>query len=433
MTKHSGWGNFPKITGKVIPLISKADLLGRLENMEDVIAKGNGRSYGDSSLSENVINTLPCEQFINFDSSNGELTVQSGVLLKDIVEVFVPRGWFLAVTPGTKLITVGGAIASDVHGKNHHIQGCFSEFLVSFEIMQSNGSILTCSRKNNAELFKATCAGQGLTGIILNATIQLVKISSRWIDQSNFKTNNLKHTIDIFQQHETSPFSVAWIDCTASGDQLGRSHVSIGKFKDDGDLAYRPKRRLNVPFFLPKICLNSFTLRLFNLIYYHRQLVPVKHSEVDIDSFFYPLDMIRNWNRIYGKSGFVQYQFVLPLENSYEGLHRILTIISATKKGSFLAVLKLLGKENQNYLSFPMRGFTLALDFKVEPDLFPLLSQLDQEVEKFGGRVYLAKDARISKDTFEAGYPKIELFRQFRHGNKLHETFNSLQSKRLDL
>ena len=433
MTKLSGWGNYPTTTGTIIPLSTKINLANDLKNTQNVIAQGNSRSYGDSALSEQVINTRPYALFEDFDQESGELTVQAGALLEEILEAFVPRGWFLAITPGTKLITVGGAIASDVHGKNHHIEGCFSESVINFELMQDHNKVIICDRKSQSELFRATCGGQGLTGIILKAKIKLTKIHSQTILQSNFKTHSLKETIDTFHSHADSSFSVAWLDCTATGTKLGRAHVSIGEFSQDGNLNYSPQKKFNIPFYLPSIFLNPLTLKLFNLIYYHRQLKKINHSQTSIDRFFYPLDSIKNWNRLYGKLGFVQYQFVLPLETSFDGLHNILSIISDSKKGSFLAVLKLLGEENENYLSFPMKGFTLALDFKVEKSLFPLLASLDEEVKKHNGRIYLAKDARIDKTTFATGYPKINKFRNFRYQNKLHKTFNSLQAKRLDL
>jgi len=427
------WGMYPRINSKVLKFDNKSALKRVLINNNDLIPCGNGRSYGDSALSKNIINVKPHDYFINFDEEFGILHVQAGALLSDIVESFVPRGWFLKVTPGTKLITVGGAIASDVHGKNHHIAGCFSQWVKEFELMLEDGSVVSCSKEITPELFKATCGGMGLTGVILNAQIYLKKISSKYIQQTTIKTQNLKETFDAFDQYKDIPYSVAWIDCLTKGDEIGKSILTVGDFRNDGELDYKNKAQLTIPFDFPSFSLNNLSIQAFNWLYYRKSTKKVSTQKVDIDTFFYPLDAIGRWNRIYGKNGFTQYQFILPKDSGYKGLEEVLRLISDSGKGSFLAVLKLYGKANDNYLSFPMEGYSLALDFKIEKGLFKLLDKLDEVVVKYNGRIYLTKDVRVSKEVFEKGYPQIDTFREFRKGNKMNTKFQSLQSKRVGI
>ncbi len=427
------WGMYPKIENDTFAFESTTALRKHIKAVDECIAFGNGRSYGDSALNRHLITTRSHHYFLDFDAHHGILHVECGILLHDILELIVPRGWFLKVTPGTKLITVGGAIASDVHGKNHHIEGCFSESVLEFNLMLPSGKIICCSHTKNKKYFYATCGGMGLTGIILDAKIALKKISSSTIEQTTVKTANLDATFEAFERYRDAPYSVAWIDCLAQGEAVGRSLLMCGDFSHKGDLHYKQSGRLNIPFNLPSLTLNSLSVKAFNWLYYHRISDDISTQEVDIDTFFYPLDAVRNWNRIYGEAGFTQYQFILPKAQSYDGLHAILTAISASGKGSFLAVLKLYGAANKNYLSFPMEGYSLALDFKIEPGLFELLDTLDAIVLKYGGRIYLSKDVRVSKEVFEQGYEEIERFRALRKEQKMDTKFNSLQSKRLEL
>ena len=427
------WGMYPKVESSVFKYYKETTLTQVINEHDELIPYGNGRSYGDSALSSNIINVKPKDYFLDFDEENGLLHIQAGVLLSDILESYVPRGWFLKVTPGTKLITVGGAIASDVHGKNHHVAGCFSESVQEFRIMLENTEVITCSKETTPELFKATCGGMGLTGIILDAKIYLKKINSQYIDQTTIKTKNLKETFEAFEKYQDKPYSVAWIDCLAKDKEIGKCLLMVGDFRDDGKLNYKKKSQLSIPFNFPSFALNNLSVRAFNWLYYGKAKDGVSKQRVDIDTFFYPLDSIGHWNRIYGMNGFTQYQFILPKETSYEGLEEILTAISKSGKGSFLAVLKLYGKANDNWLSFPIEGYSLALDFKIEKDLFELLDKLDEIVVKHKGRIYLTKDVRVSKETFEKGYPHIETFRQYRKENKMDTKFQSLQSKRVGI
>ena len=427
------WGNYPKIENHVFEYTNMEDLLALLKEQSNIIPRGNGRSYGDSALNTKIFHTIKHNYFLSFDEESGILHCESGVLLSEIIEVFLPRGWFLSITPGTKFITVGGAIASDVHGKNHHVAGSFSDATISFRQAMPNGEVIECSHEKNTELFRATCGGMGLTGVILDARIKLQPINSPSINQVTIKTKNLKETFEAFEEYKNYTYSVAWINCLAKGEDIGRCLLMVGEHTDDGNLAYKNETKLSIPINFPSFTLNNFTIKAFNTLYYNKAKSGVTKQKVSIDNFFYPLDAIERWNRIYGKNGFTQYQFVLPKEKSYEGLQNILGKIADAGKGSFLAVLKLFGKGNSNYLSFPTEGYTLALDFKIEPGLFPLLDELDKIVLEYGGRFYLAKDCRIGKETFEQAYPQIETFRELRRKHKLNETLQSLQSKRVGI
>ena len=429
----TSWGMYPKIKCEKLVFNNNEMLQQILQEKKSLIPRGNGRSYGDSALHKTIVNVRPRDYFIDFNKKTGLLHIQAGVLLSEIIEHFIPRGWFLKITPGSKLITVGGAIASDVHGKNHHIEGCFSECVKEFTMMIANGKIVTCSKENHPELFKATCGGQGLTGVILDAKIYLKKINSQYLDQITIRTGNLNETFEAFEKYSDKPYSVAWMDCLAKNDAIGRCLLMAGSFKEDGKLDYRIKKKRNIPINLPSFILNNWSVRGLNAIYYNKVKERISKQTVDIDNFFYPLDSIGNWNRIYGINGFIQYQFILPKEKSYKGLGEILGTVSEAGKGSFLTVLKLHGKANDNWLSFPMEGYSLAMDFKVEKGIFALLDRIDKIIIKYNGRIYLTKDARVSGETFKQGYPQIETFRQFRRKNRMDEKFQSIQSRRVGI
>lgn len=431
--KLSGWGRYPIIESNALPFSDTEKLKDSLKSTAPLIAFGNGRSYGDSALSKQHLRMQRLNRMLSFDKTTGLLTCEAGVLLSDIIKAFLPRGWFLKVTPGTKLITVGGAVASDVHGKNHHIEGCFSQCVKAFDLLLPDGRILTCSPEENTEWFHASCGGMGLTGVILKVSFYLKAVESQWINQTTIKTKNLADTFEAFETHADSPYSVAWIDCLAKDQALGRSLLMLGDFADDGDLNYRPKKKVNLHINFPSWALNKLSVKLFNHLYYGRVRSKVSEQKVGIDSFFYPLDAIGNWNRIYGGNGFTQFQFIIPKEHSLHGLKKILEEISDAGMGSFLAVLKLYGPSNDNWLSFPLEGYSLALDFKMQPKLLPFIDAMCLIVAGYNGRIYLAKDALIKKETFEQGYPMVKRFRQFRKQHALNKHFNSLQSNRLEL
>jgi decaprenylphospho-beta-D-ribofuranose 2-oxidase len=431
--KLLSWGNYPKIENKVLCFEQEKELQDIINRYDELIPYGNGKSYGDSALSQNIIRVKPYNYFLHFDESTGLLHVQAGVLLSAILDVFIPRGWFLKITPGTKLITVGGAIASDVHGKNHHKEGCFSECVKMFRLMLADGSIVECNRRENTELFRATCGGMGLTGVILDAGIFLKKISSSQIIQKIVKTANLKESFEAFEEHKDANYSVGWIDSLAKGYDMGKGLITTGDFSDDEEINYKSGKKINIPFYFPHGILNTTAVQAFNFIYYERVRKKINEQLIDIDSFFYPLDTVNNWNKIYGKKGFTQYQFILPKKASFEGINKILKIIATSGRGSFLAVLKLYGQANNNYMSFPMEGYSLALDFKIEKGLFEFLDILDDIVLEYGGRIYLAKDVRMKREIIEKAYPNIGKFRMLREKYKMYEKFSSLQSRRLGI
>lgn len=422
------WGNYPSLARQA-QIFSDNDSLAA----KNIIPRGNARSYGDSALADNMIDMRKHKLMLAFDEKTGLLHCQSGVLLSDIIASFLPRAWFPLVTPGTKFITIGGAIASDVHGKNHHTVGSFSECLIEFSLLLPNKEIRICSRTSNADFFHATLGGMGLTGVILDAKIQLQKVDSQSIEQRTIKTNNLRETFDVFEKHIESTYSVAWIDCLAKNKAIGRSIITLGEHAHDKDLNYQSKTKIPFPIYAPSFFMNYLSIKAFNFLYYQRIFKKESQQKVSIDSFFYPLDGIENWNRAYGKQGFLQYQFVLPIENSYDGMHEALQAISKARLGSILTVLKLMGEENSSPLSFPKKGYTLAIDFKNSEKSKTLFKVLDKIVLKHGGRFYLAKDARCPQEVFEMGYPQIDNFRQFRHEHGLDKHFNSLQSQRLSL
>lgn len=428
LTQTRSWGNFPSIAKQANVFSDKLIL-----NDKNSIARGNARSYGDSALAETMIDMRKHNLMLSFDETSGILHCQSGILLADIISTFLPKGWFPLVSPGTKFITIGGAIASDVHGKNHHKVGSFNECLLEFALRLPNGTVINCSPKNHADFFHATVGGMGLTGIILDAKIELQKVESQFIEQRTIRTNNLLETFDQFEKYKHSTYSVAWIDCLAKNKSIGRSIITIGEHAHDNNLAYQIKNKLPFPIYAPSFCINTLSIKLFNFLYYHRISQKESLQTVSIDSFFYPLDGIADWNRAYGKQGFLQYQFVLPIENSYDGMLAVLQEISKSGLGSILTVLKLMGEENKNYLSFPKKGYTLAIDFKNNDKSKALFKILDKIIVHYGGRFYLAKDARVSKEIFELGYPNINKFREFRKEHQLIDYFNSMQSQRLSL
>ncbi len=430
----TGWGKYPVIDSEIITPRTPGAIAKFLADNESssFIPRGLGRSYGDSALAQTVLGLTMLNHFRSFDRQ-GILTCGAGVSLGDILRLFVPRGWFLRVTPGTKFVTIGGAIASDVHGKNHHVEGCFSEHLISFRLILPSGEKISCSREENGELFHATCGGMGLTGIITDATFRLKSIKSAFIREQTIKAANLDQALELIKEHGQTTYSVAWIDCLATGSRLGRSLLMLGEHAETGGLTPGRGRSINVPVDLPDLVLNRCSIQAFNTIYFHR--IQKKHTErvVHYEPFFFPLDGLHNWNRIYGKKGFAQYQFVLPKPAGPEGISVILKRIARSGRGSFLAVLKAFGKANANHLSFPMEGFTLALDFKLGKGLFPLLDELDRIVLDYGGRLYLSKDVRMSETTFKKSYPQWERFMEIRKKHGADRTNNSLQSKRLGI
>ena len=428
--KVSNWGNFPAIEAHVLRFQNLNELRQELQQHPAIIARGNGRCYGDASLQKNIVSTKYWNKFIAFDRQAGEIECESGVLLSKVIELSIPHGFFISVTPGTKFVTVGGAIASDIHGKNHHVDGCFSEHVLHFTLLTESGEIKKCSRDENADLFWPTMGGMGLTGIILTARFKLKKIETAYIRNEAIQAKNLDEIFKLFEESESWTYNVAWLDCLQRGKNSGKSIMLRGEHATLNELPQRLKKNaltprkkfsFTVPFYFPSFALNPLTIKLFNWFFYHKQLKKHLKNYVDLDQFFYPLDAIQNWNKIYGKKGFIQYQFVIPKANGKEGMRQILETIAKSGNGSFLVVLKLFGRNNPlAYNAFPFEGYTLALDFKVNPKLPALVAALDGIVEKYGGRIYRTKDA-LSKASLTSYLKNIDSTK-----------FNSLQNERIN-
>jgi len=436
----SGWGRFP-VLDCMVAEVDTREQASRPIPILPSIARGNGRSYGDSSMAPAyTLDTRRLDRMLAFDEASGALTCESGTLLSDIIELFVPRGWFPPVNPGTKFVTLGGMIASDVHGKNHHMAGSFCDHVTSFDLSLGDGTVLHCSRTEHPDLFAATCGGMGLTGILLSTTFKLIPIATSRIEQKTERAPNLESAMALFEASLGCTYSVAWIDCLATGPDLGRSILMLGEHATEEQLRERDRatpfkcprfKTKRLPIDFPQFVLNNSSVRLFNSLYY--RLHKPSATLVDLESYFYPLDALLEWNRIYGKRGFVQYQCVLPLDASRSGLAELLFEIAREGNASFLAVLKRLGRGSFGFLSFPMEGYTLALDFPAKSETFDLLNRLDAIVAAHGGRLYLAKDSRTSARLVEATYPQLATFREIRGRYGLDQRFRSAQSARLEL
>jgi decaprenylphospho-beta-D-ribofuranose 2-oxidase len=434
----ANWGNYPVIESNEQSFTFTEQLTELVINNETFIARGSGRCYGDSSLSPNTISTLKYDNILLFDTVNGVLECQAGITLEQVLEVIVPKGWFLPVTPGTKFITVGGAVASNVHGKNHRKDGSFSRYIIDMEVRLASNEMITCSPVENNDLFEATCGGLGLTGIVTRVKFRLKKNETAYMKQKQLKAANLDELLQLFDKYQDTTYAVAWIDCLKKGEHFGRSILTIGEhaFLNDLDdeqkknpLILPQKKRITFPFNLPSFVLNTFTVKAFNFLFYTKNFKKERDSIVPYEPFFYQLDAINNWNRMYGKNGFVQYQFVLPL-NAKQGLIEILTRISKQGMGSFLTVLKVMGKQ-ESMISFPKEGYTLALDFPLRKGLFEFLDELDQILLKYNGRIYLTKDARMKAGMLAAGYPELEKFKNIVKKYNPDNKIRSLQSDRL--
>jgi decaprenylphospho-beta-D-ribofuranose 2-oxidase len=442
----SGWGRYPVFKSYLQrpEKISSFTEIVRESTDRSIIARGAGRSYGDAALNPkgDTILTERLNRILAFDEQSGILHCEAGMTIKEILDIFVPRGWFPTVTPGTKFVTVGGAVASNIHGKNHHQDGAFSRHIRHLKLIVASGEVVQCSPHENSDLFWATVGGMGLTGIITEVEFALSPIQTAYIQSHNLKAKNLDEVISLFDQYEPQyQYSVAWIDCLASGDSLGRSILMLGNHAQIDDLnqeqrstplQIKSKLRFKVPFDLPAGLLNRYTMSSFNTLYYTRQRSDQVRSIIDYDTFFYPLDFLWDWNRLYGKRGFVQYQFVVPLETSREALVEVLQLCSQKGWGSFLAVLKRFGPE-EGWLSFPMPGYTLALDMPVKPGLWEFLDQLDRVVIQHGGRVYLGKDGRLSPAAFRAMYPSFQKWLEVKSKVDPDNCFSSALSQRLQI
>lgn len=446
MNKHkqqlSGWGCYP---------ISEA-YVERPERYSDLgvpskatLARGLGRSYGDAALNADgtVVLMERLNRFLSFDETSGVLRAEAGTTLEEILDFFVPRGWFLPVTPGTKYATLGGCIAADVHGKNHHQDGTFGAHISEIELLTAIGSKRKCSPKEDPDLFWATVGGMGLTGIITEATLKLIPIETAFIKVRHYAAKNLDEILDLMNdKSKDDKYSVAWIDCLSTGADFGRSILMTGHHAMCKELpvsikeplSIKPCNKHAVPFNMPSWLLNPWTVKAFNALVYKYQGAKTEPFLTDYESYFYPLDSLTHWNRLYGKKGFLQYQFVVPSGHANISLRVLLEELTQSRRVSFLAVLKKFGTEGNGTLSFPQEGYTLALDIPIsDPELFPFLDHLDELVLKYEGRLYLAKDSRMKPETFKAMYPRYPKWLQVKSLCDPTWKFSSDLSRRLQM
>jgi FAD/FMN-containing dehydrogenase len=421
---YTSWGRFPRSAPAHTERLRRdADALPEAAG-GSLLAYGRGRSYGDACLNNGgtLLDTAALDRILDWDEKTGLVRCEAGVTLADLLAFAVPRGWFLPVTPGTKFVTVGGAIANDVHGKNHHRDGTFGRFVPRFELWRSSGDRLVCSPDENAELYRATIGGLGLTGLIRWAEVQLLPVESDRIAMRRERFGSLDAFFHInAEANARSRYTVAWIDTTATGPSLGRGLYIEGDHAPgppDGSRLPAPAEamepKLRVPLDAPGWLLNRLSVRAFNALYYRQQLRPVVRKEVHFEPFFYPLDVLSDWNRLYGKRGLLQYQFVVPHEDGHGAVRALLDRIARSGEASFLAVLKTFGDlESPGLLSFPRPGVTLALDFPNRGErTWRLFRDLDALVREAGGRLYPAKDACMTAADFQRQYPQWEAFQQ---------------------
>ena len=437
----AGWGNYPVAESFTLNPRDTEDAKGDIKKGE-VIARGLGRSYGDQAINENnyVAICTKLNHFLRWDGQEGILECEAGVSLEEIITYFGPKGWLPMICPGTKFVTVGGAIANDIHGKAHHIDGSFVNCVLSFTILLADGSVVEASRSERAALFWANFGGLGLLGIILKARLKLRKIETTYFKQKSLVIKNLDHMLEALDKYDHEyNYSVAWIDALAKGSKLGSGVLTLGNAAKLNELPEKLKAeplklhttsKLAVPFFLPSFALNGLTVRVLN-----RAIAFVQNSPkefVHYEKFFFPLDAINNWNKGYGKRGFIQYQFVIPEDDGKRNLTEILELIAGSGCTPFLNVFKRMG-EGQGILSFPFKGYTLAIDFPVTKELLAFTPKLDAKVLAAGGRLYLGKDALLHESTFKAMYPQYQEWMAIKRKYDPDNRFSSNISRRLGL
>jgi FAD/FMN-containing dehydrogenase len=414
----SSWGNVIHAPHSVLQPRDRHAPFPDISPHKSILPYGNGRSYGDSCLNagEALLQTRYLDKFIAFDPATGVLACESGTQLADILQIALPHGWFPPVTPGTRFVTVGGAIANDVHGKNHHGSGTFSRHVRRFELLRSDGQRINCAPDQNAEWFAATVGGLGLTGLITWAEIQLRRVPSAWMRVETIRYANLAEFLALTAESDhLFEYTVAWVDCLARGKQLGRGLLQRANHAQVSQRSARAPPSRSVPFMSPVSLVNNASTRLFNTVIYHRQRGARTQTDQHYESFFYPLDGLLNWNRVYGPRGMYQYQCVMPDEAGHDATAALLGTITRSGLGSFLAVLKRFGNlPSAGLLSFPRPGITLALDFPNRgAQLERLLRDLDTIVAQAGGRIYPAKDGRMPGSLFRSGFPQWEQFSSY--------------------
>lgn len=384
---------------------------------------GMGKSYGDVCLNEGgtIFDITNLNHIIDFDEKNGIIKCEAGITLDKILEFVVPKGWFLPVTPGTKFITLGGAVANDVHGKNHHTAGTFGSHVTEIELLRSDNITYKCTKNENRELFCATIGGLGLTGLIKSVEFGLIPIETPFMYVENIKFDNLDAFFDLNEESEKLfPYTVSWVDCTTKGKKMGRGIYMRGRHatKSEVNKSFEMKEGA-IPFPIEARFINNFTVKTFNKLYYSKQLSKISTQIVPFEPYFYPLDMINGWEKAYGKNGFLQHQFVLPYDNCKKNMQQIFEVIVNSGMSSFLTVLKSFGDaKSPGMLSFPKKGITLAIDYRMEGNkTLELLNKIDKLVSKNNGRLYPGKDARMSREHFHQFYPNFGEFQSYKDSN----------------
>jgi FAD/FMN-containing dehydrogenase len=417
MVAVSSWGRLGRWEHEVRTLTDRLQVANQLKHSRPGIAYGMGRSYGDACLNPDGVlwKTTGLDRFMQFDENTGRLVCEAGVLLRDIQQLVIPRGWILPVTPGTQLITVGGAIANDVHGKNHHVLGSFGDHIQRIKLIRTDATAIECGVDLLPDWLAATVGGLGLTGVITEAEIQLRRVPGPWLATETLPFGNLDEFFHLADDSEVDwEHTVSWIDCISG--EVGRGIFMRGN-PTNSDHRQEPKnRKLTVPFVPPISLVNRLSLRPFNMAYFNLKKRHAGSGIAHYESFFYPLDNLLEWNRMYGPKGFFQYQSVVPREVGREAVRAMLGEIARSGDGSFLAVLKTFGnRQPVGMMSFPQPGVTLALDFPNKGNrTLKLFERLDSIVREAGGRIYFAKDARMPRDLCESGYPRLKEFIQYR-------------------
>lgn len=418
MVVVSSWGRLGKWEHQVHALTDRGAAAQVVrQSGQPGIAHGMGRSYGDVCLNPGgtLWKTTGLDRFISLDPQTGRLVCEAGVLLRDIQRLAIPRGWILPVTPGTQLVTVGGAIANDIHGKNHHVHGSFGNHITRLSLLRTDGEHIECGPTLEPRWFSATVGGLGLTGIILAAELQLQRVAGPWVDSETIPYPSLQEFFRLADTSETDwQHTVSWVDCMSG--TVGRGIFMRGNHAAAPGRPVPHGRSRTVPLVPPVSLMNKVTLRPMNMAYYHLQKVRAGRALAHYESFFYPLDGLQEWNRMYGPKGFYQYQSVVPRALGHDAVRAMLQEITRSGEGSFLAVLKTFGERaSVGMLSFPQPGVTLALDFPNRGDATSrLFERLDAVVTQAGGRIYPAKDARMPRAMFETGYPGIPEFLAYR-------------------
>lgn len=435
METISGWGR--------ISAPGRQKLSEDLEQLTEgaVLCRGLGRSYGDSAIppagSPEVATTVLADRLLGFESETGLLRAEAGVSIDQLNRRLLPIGFFVPVTPGTQFVTLGGAVAADVHGKNHHVHGCFGDHVRRLKMRLADGRIVFAEPDGeNADLFWATVGGMGLTGHILEVDVVMHAVPSPWIQQETTRVDDIDAYIDALKDGaQRFPFTVGWIDCLSKGKNMGRGTLIAGNWADPASAPRRypaPKMRITMPFDLPTWALGRTTIRAFNFANYWRHLPRQMHGIAHWESFFYPLDMVREWNRMYGKRGFTQYQCVLPDSAGRGAARRVLELLTERGGASFLCVIKDCGPQNRGLLSFPMKGISIALDIAVRDDTQALVDVLNEKVIDEGGRIYLAKDQFTRVEHFrEMEKSRLPAFAEARAKWDPKRRIRSAQSVRL--